>query len=122
MTEVETKQKLRMHDHWIGVHGTPCESASYYDDLDRPAGGNASGTGWTISWQNGVVDPVDVPNGAMLEDVMMACIHRLEFYQGGDFACDENATALAGLRWGRDALLARRRDRSKRGVLGTHQR
>lgn len=61
------------------------------------------------------------PNGAFVEDVIAAAIGRLEHYQATEFACSENAEALAALRFAAEALRYRTRNRETRGVEGTHQ-
>lgn len=93
------------------------------DDRDRPAGGVSSGRGFAISWQNGPLgrdgDRVE-PNGAFVEGVLAAVIGRLEFYQASEFACHENAAALANLRCAVGVLDERTKNREERQVEGTH--
>ena len=95
------------------------------DENGRPAGGCTHGRGFTIAWQDGPLgtgpDRIE-PNGAFVEDVITAAIGRLEHYQASEFACDENAEALANLYDARYVLRQRTRDREARGVEGTHER
>jgi hypothetical protein len=90
----------------------------------KPAGGKTTGTGISIKWQNG---PLAVdgerkePNGAFVEGVISAAIDRLEFYQGTEFSCRENALAITNLQQGLHWLYARTADREARGIEGTHQ-
>jgi hypothetical protein len=123
-----------MQEHWS-------------DDKGNPAGGVSSGTGFTISWQNGpLFEPASqgmateygdgrglpdtvrngrpgwtkAPNGAFVEDVIEACVDRIEFYQQSRFACKENEDALYFLRQALFTLNMRTKNREKRGVEGTH--
>lgn len=71
------------------------------DENGNPTGGNVVGCGFFIEWQNGPVGLVpnpQPPNGAFLEDVIQACIQRLQFFQASKFECDENANAVWHLR------------------------
>lgn len=95
------------------------------DDKGRPAGGVSSGRGFTISWQNGPLgrgNERKEPNGAFVEDVLQAVIQRIVFYQDSEFACEENADALAYLRLAAKRLDDRTKDRDARAVEGTHER
>ena len=94
----------------------------------NPSGGGVSGIGLEIAWQNGPLgrapDGPAAPNGAFVDDVIEAARQRLEFYQkavGGKFACRENALAITKLEEALHWLYARRMEREKRGVQGTHQ-
>lgn len=97
-------------------------------DLDaegRPDGGVTWGDGFTITWQKGPLGRGEnraIPNGAFVENIINAAIGRIEFYQAGQFACDENAEALQHLIDARDALRSRTANREARGVEGTHER
>ena len=89
-----------------------------------PAGGVSTGRGFTISWQNGPLGRDNArrePNGAFVEDVIAACIGRIEYYQQY-FPCQENADALAGLYQAAQRLDDRTRDRESRQVEGTHSK
>jgi hypothetical protein len=123
-----------MQEHWTDGDG-------------NPAGGVSSGTGFTISWQNGPLraiiptphanlyhlagsgatatpmEPLILsrePNGAFVEDVIEACVDRIEFYQRSRFACKENEDALYFLRQALFTLDMRTKNREERGVEGTH--
>lgn len=92
-----------------------------------PTGGSVEGMGVLIAWQDGPLgrgDEEKEPNGAFVEDVLVAALQRIEFYQeaaGGRYACRQNALAITRIQealfWCRD----RREDREIRGVQGTHQ-
>lgn len=93
------------------------------DDNGNPAGGDTHGVGFDIEWQNGplAVDGVrKEPNGAFVEDVILAVIGRIEFYQKSKFHGIHNAVALGNLYAALEVLQERTRDREQRGVEGTH--
>lgn len=96
------------------------------DANGNPAGGITEGRGFVIGWQNGpLVNPETgermEPTGAFVEDVIKAAIGRIEAYQRTQFACPENAAALAYLRNALSALNERTRAREAQGVEGTHE-
>lgn len=100
-------------------------SEHWKDEQGRPAGGVSSGRGFTVSWQNGPLGRGDErrqPNGAFVEDVLGACLGRLEFYQASEFACDENADAIAHIFDALTRLNERTVRRTAAGVEGTHAR
>lgn len=72
-----------------------------------------------IVFQNGPVNAAGV-NGVTHESLLAILIDRLESFQAGDYACNENAMALGGLRDAQDWLASRTRKRIERGVEGTH--
>ena len=93
------------------------------DADDVPAGGTATSTGLSITWQDGPVDRASgqEPNGAFVEDVLEVCLRRLVFYQDSPFACLQNAGAAQHIRQAVDCLNARRDDREARGVQGKNE-
>lgn len=99
------------------------EEYHHIDDLGRPAGGRTTGKGIEIEWQNG---PLSVdgerkePNGAFVEGVIEAAIGRIEHYQQSKFHGIHNAVALGHLKAALEVLTERTRDRTDRGVEGTH--
>ena len=90
------------HEYRIAPEGEPTEFAK-------------------ISFQNGPVKEYGM-NGCTQEDLLKIVIHRLECFQSGSFACEENAWALKeckeALRW----LNQRTETRIQRGVEGTNVR
>jgi len=96
-----------------------------HDDADgNPAGGSVQGTGMQITWQNGQLGRGEErrePNGAFVEDVIAAARQRLEYYQSGKFACDENAEAIGHLTDALEVLRRRTADREERGVEGVYE-
>lgn len=90
----------------------------------KPDGGQTTGTGFVIHWQQGpmVVDGKRIPqNGAFVEDIIAAARGRIAFYQSTEFAGEYNAIALVHLESALQALDARTKDRESRGVEGTHE-
>ncbi len=83
-------------------------------------GGLAYGQGFLISWQRGSIQQ-NGRNGAFLIEVLTACQMRLEHYQSGQFACEENATALRHLAQAIAALESRRDRRIAANTYGTTQ-
>lgn len=93
------------------------------DEQSRPAGGYVKDRGIHIEWQNGPLSVDGVrkePNGAFVEDVIRAAIQRIEYYQGSQFKCRENALALTKLEEALHWLQARTARREAAGTEGTH--
>jgi hypothetical protein len=97
----------------------------WLDENGKPAGGCTFGNGFAISWQNGPLGRGQErrePNGAFVEDIIVAVYDRLNWYQSGEFACDENHAAMDHLNTALEILDVRTRQREARQVEGTHQR
>ncbi len=97
-------------------------SNHFADEGGRPIGGTTFGPGFAIGWQNGPLgrgDERKPQNGAFVEDVIIAVISRIEFYQKSPFKCEQNAFALAHLGNALSALQSRTANREGRGVEGT---
>ena len=91
----------------------------------KPAGGTVRATGLEIKWQNGPLGRGDErkdPNGAFVETVIAAALQRIEWYQDGEFACSENASAIQNLKSALGVLEFRTTQREGAGVEGTHNR
>ena len=60
------------------------QCSNQVDENENPTGGNVSGTGLSIEWQNGPLgrgaERVE-PNGAFVETVIDAARQRIQFYQ-----------------------------------------
>lgn len=93
------------------------------DDNGNPTGGFTSGTGISITWQNGPLgrgaDRIE-PNGAFVEGVIAAALDRLQYYQSSKFKCRENALAITKLEEALHWCQHRTADREAREVEGTH--
>ena len=99
------------------------EARNYSDANGNPAGGFVEGRGISIRWQEGPLGRDGErrePNGAFVEGVIAAAINRMEFYQSAQFACEENAEALAHLRSALSVLEMRTARREALGIEGTH--
>ena len=106
--------------------------AENWKDRDGlPAGGVVSGTGFTISWQNGPLEPSKeeraeglvrrAPNGAFVEDVIDAAQARLKYYQyEAGFPCEETESAIDYLERAMDVLDGRTVRRTVAKTEGTH--
>ena len=89
----------------------------------NPAGGTTTGTGISISWQDGPLgrgsERIE-PNGAFVEGVIAAALGRLQYYQDTKFRCRENALAITKLEEALHWCQHRTADREARAVEGTH--
>lgn len=72
-----------------------------------------------ILFQNGPINEVGV-NGVTHEALLAILIDRMDAFQKGPYACEENANALNGLLAAQGWLKRRTENRMDRGVEGTH--
>lgn len=72
-----------------------------------------------LRFQNGPIAEVGA-NGITQEALLAVVIDRLQSFQQGKYACEENATALAKIQEALDVLHQRTKARLARGVEGTH--
>ena len=96
---------------------------NFSDSDGNPAGGHVDGTGFHIVWQNGPLgsgEDRQPASGAFVEDVLIALLERMRWYQEGKFACRENALTVTKLEEAAHWMQHRREDRDRRGVLGEH--
>lgn len=115
-TQRRLKKETKMNDI------AKCLVKNDSDEYDNPAGGEVSGVGLSIVWQNGPLgrENQKEPNGAFVETVLSAALQRIQYYQDSKFKCRENAIAITKIE---EALLwldKRTRDREARNVEGTH--
>lgn len=73
-----------------------------------------------ISFQSGPISEMGV-NGITHESLLAIIIDRLECFQAGPYACQENADALAAIRVAMAHLHNRTAKRVARGVEGTRE-
>lgn len=85
------------------------------------AGGVVEGCSTQISFQNGPIAESGV-NGLTQEVLLAIVIDRLEGFQSGKFACQDNALALEYTRSAQKALQKRTRERMARNVEGTNKK
>ncbi|MFA7279129.1 MAG: hypothetical protein WC100_03445 [Sterolibacterium sp.] len=112
----------------IETHKTnECNSALEIFVLDGPGPGNAchkyliSGGKYVncaIEFQNGAIKEVGT-NGVTHEALCAVLIDRLEGFQAGKYACDENAMALEYIREALGILQSRTKRRVVAGIEGT---
>ena len=74
-----------------------------------------------VCFQRGFPREVGI-NGCRVEDVVAVAIDRLDRYQRGPLACEENADALRALEHANRVLAERMRRREEQGVLNTMSR
>lgn len=89
----------------------------------NPSGGFTRGVGIEIKWQDGPLGE-NPHNGAFVEDLLQACLGRLNWYQtvgNAKFACVENQDAIHYLQAALRRLDDRTAEREARGVEGTHK-
>jgi len=116
-----------------------CNNAIRIEVQDQPGDGGANhkyiimgpdrnyggGVGVAPSWsvnlnfQNGPIKEKGV-NGITNEALLAIVQDRLEGFQCGPFACEENATALVAVQSALAILAARTKRRDDHGVEGTH--
>lgn len=101
------------------------ERKNYSDENDNPTGGYTTGTGFSITWQNGPLGrgkDRKEPNGAFVETIIAVALQRIKYYQDSKFVCRENALAIKKLEEALHWLDSRTKDRETRDVEGTHNR
>ena len=99
------------------------EATNDKDEDGNPSGGRVTGTGLTITWQNGPLGrgaDRQEPNGAFVETVIASVVNRLEYYQDSKFKCRENALAITKLEEALHWLNSRTSRRETQEVEGTH--
>lgn len=74
-----------------------------------------------FEFQNGPIKEVGV-NGVTHEALLAILIDRLEKFQEGEYACEDNGATLISLRVALRNLQKRTMRRIARGVEGTHQK
>jgi len=94
------------------------------DENAVPTGGSVRGIGIAIDWQTGPLGKDAArkeQNGAFVEDVLVACLDRLKYYQNSKFNCPEYVLSISGLEEAIKWLGKRTEDREKRLVEGTNE-
>lgn len=92
----------------------------YLVTLPPPANATEAGKSFQISFQNGPINEVGV-NGLTQEVLLAIVADRLRSFQGGPYACRENALALTKIEEAQHWLHSRTLARMNRGVEGTHK-
>lgn len=73
-----------------------------------------------VNFQHGPIKEAGV-NGVMDENLIAIVIDRLEGFQKGPYACEDNQGALDSLKIAAAYLSDRTKKREKQGIEGTHQ-
>lgn len=81
--------------------------------------GGTTGFNIDLQFQNGPIAEAGV-NGITQEALLAIVADRLRSFQGGQYACRENAIALTKIEEAMHWLHSRTRARMARGVEGTH--
>lgn len=105
----------------------PVNEAITVTVADAPGSGGANhqyivkypGYNLVIPFQNGPVGEVGL-NGITQEILLAIVRDRLEGFQSGSYACEENQLALEAVMAAQEALDSRTKARIERGVEGTH--
>lgn len=84
-----------------------------------PSKEGGPGNSVIIEFQNGPIPQAGV-NGVTQEALLAIVKHRLQCFQAGPYACDENQTALEFVTAALESLHDRTRKRIARNVEGTH--
>lgn len=74
-----------------------------------------------IKFQKGPIKENGV-NDCQIEDLLAICIHRIEGFQSGNFACADNQLALTCIQGALTSLNKRTKHRQNRGVEGKNQK
>lgn len=119
----------RMIKHHNDGHGLNDDLLIYADERLQPM--NAShdydieidgSTVAEIRFQRGPRHEADSRHGVTQEALLAVVIDRLEGFQAGPFACEENGVALVKCQEALAVLRSRADARAKRGVLGRNVR
>lgn len=94
------------------------------DEDGNPTGGGVTSVGLAIDWQNGPLGrgaERREPTGAFVEDVVLAALQRVRFYQASKFACEENGHVIEHLERALKCMQVRHEEREARQVQGLHE-
>jgi hypothetical protein len=101
------------------------KSKHYTNDDGNPSGGYVEAIGLSIRWQNGPMKDAEgdalKQNGAFVEDVILAALDRLRYFQSTRFRTVHNNLAIIALESAVQHLKMRTKDREERGVEGTYE-
>jgi len=104
----------------------PVRARNYTDADGNPAGGYVHGPGLCVAFQDGprgkdADGKLKPANGAFVEDLLVAALQRLEFFQQSRYVHEKNQEAINHIVDALRALDTRARERSARGVLGKNE-
>lgn len=114
------------HQVTISVLDEPGQGGAcheYHIDWLTPDGGmnDTKPNCLTVRFQNGPIKEFGI-NGITQEALLAIVIDRLRGFQSGQFACEDNASALASCESALSVLQNRTRTRIARGVEGTNRK
>lgn len=101
-------------------HGGACHNYQMAWPFKHPSTGVLMVAEQLIQFQNGPIREHGT-NGTTHEALLAILIDRVEGFQSGPYACEENASALLALQAAQGILKARTEKRLARGVEGTHK-
>ena len=115
----------KIHERWTNE----IEINNVTNSDGNPIGGTVKGKGIDIKWQDGPIDfdfdrgvAKEGSNGAFVEDVILASLSRLKFFNASKFGCRENSCAITHLEEAMMWLQRRHDDRVTRSVQGKHEK
>ena len=111
----ETNDKLE-----VWVVDEPGSGGACHEYVIQTVEGQWPPVSCKVNFQNGPIGEVGV-NGITHEALLAIIIDRMQDFQAGPFACQENALALSRLQEAQNWLLERTKSRMLRGVEGTHK-
>ena len=111
---------MTQHDSTSRDPRTNIVSSPTFNEEGFVTGGKTTGIGIEINWQDGPLDP-NGQNGAFVEGVIEAAIHRLKAYQETGLNNPYNTVAMDYLEQAKNMLDGRRKDREERGVQSTYK-
>lgn len=114
-----TDHKVNPANDTLDIHVTDQQGAGGANHRYEVHLNDADGRIVVLEFQNGPIAEAGV-NGITQEVLIAICVDRLRSFQGGPYACRENALALTKLEEAQHWLLSRTRARMVRGVEGTH--
>lgn len=102
-----------------GPGGGGANHAYFIGGYERKDAGGDTETAVTLHFQNGPIAEVGT-NGITHEVLLAILIDRLQSFQAGPYACQQNGMALSSLQDAMWWLKNRTLERVARGVEGTH--
>ncbi len=105
------------HDDTPG-HGNACHCYQVRMAKDRVAPDDPAPVFASVTFQDGPIGEVGV-NGCHHEDLLTMVMHRLQWFQTGEYACQANEDAIGHIQRALHALGLRTLERQERGVEGT---
>ena len=118
LVELSTIQKTNKLNTVIRINEKG-PGGGYHEYTIRINKPNGYASAQRIVFQKGPRNDPEAVHGALDEDLLEIVRDRLAAFQGGDYACRENAIALTHVEEALLWLNKRKEDRAERGVLGT---